>query len=182
VVVIRDPATRDRLGRLYLEGGREYAAQLAAGLVPFVASQSGPDRLPAGVDLAAAVADERLGVGAFDGIARAPVLLLITLDLEEVSAVDTGLGRPPITVAASVYPFAHNILLAARARGYGGTITSLLSRREPEVRALLGLPPGTVIATLLPLGRPVRTITRLRREPVERFAVRERYDGEPFRA
>jgi nitroreductase len=180
VIVIRDQATKDRLGQLYLQGGREYAAHLAAGLVPFEAADSGPTSTAA-VDLEAAGADESLGVGAFDRMAAAPVLLLITLDLTRVSAVDTGLGRPPITVAASVYPFAHNILLAARARGYGGTITSLLSRREPEVKALLGIPATDVIASLLPIGRPVRTITRLRRTPVEEFTVRERFDGEPFR-
>lgn len=179
VVVIRDQATKDRLGQLYLEGGRQYVAHGMAGLIPFLASTSGPDSAPA-IDLAAAAADESITAGAFDHVAKAPVLLLILLDLELLSAVDTGLGRPPITVAASVYPFAHNILLAARARGYGGTLTSLLSRREPEVKALLGIPDSCVIATLLPLGRPKKVLTKLRREPVEEFTFRERYGGEAF--
>jgi len=181
VIVIRDQATKDRLGELYLQGGREYSAHLMAGLVPFVASTSGPDSRPA-IDLEGVADDENLGVGSFDRVAAAPVLLVITLDLERVSAVDTGLGRPPISVAGSVYPFAHNILLAARGRGYGGTITTLLARREPEVKALLGIPDHEVLATLMLLGRPPRVITRLKREPVESFTVRERHDGEPFRA
>jgi nitroreductase len=179
VIVIRDQATKDRLGQLYLQGGREYIAHAAAGLVPFVASTSGPASTSA-VDLAAAAADETLPVGAFDRISQAPVLLVICLDLERVSAVDTGLGRPPISVAGSVYPFAHNILLAARARGYGGTITTLLARREPEAKTLLGIPAGNVLAALMPLGRPVKVITRLRRDPVASFTTRERFDGEPF--
>jgi nitroreductase len=179
VIVIRDQATKDRLGRLYHLGGREYIAHSMAGLVPFVASASGPTSEPA-VDIAAAAADESLAIGMFDRIAEAPVLLLICLDLDRVSAVDTGLGRPPISVAGSVYPFAHNILLAARARGLGGTITTLLVRREREVKALLGIPERDVIATLVPLGRPAKVITKLRRDPVESFTTRERYDGEPF--
>jgi hypothetical protein len=33
---------------------------------------------------------------------------------------------------------------------------------------------------MLPLGKPVKEIKRLRREPVESFATRERFDGPTF--
>ena len=35
---------------------------------------------------------------------------------------------------------------------------------------------------LLPLGKPVRQVTKLTRKPVAEFASRERFDGEPFSA
>lgn len=181
VVVVRDPATKARLGELYNLGGREYRAHALAGLVPFAASIASGDGEPA-IDVAAARADESIETGAFDHVASAPVHLVVCLDLERVSAVDMGLGRLPLTAAASVYPFCHNVLLAARERGYGGTITSLLSRSEPEVRELLGIPDNYVVATLLPLGRPVKVLTKLRRAEVESFTTRERFDGAPFTA
>jgi nitroreductase len=108
------------------------------------------------------------------------VLLVITLDLTNVSAVDSGLGRLSIGAGASVYPFAHNILLAARARGYGGHFTTVLARQEPELRKLLGIPEDHALATLVPLGRPVKQLTRLARRPVESFTTLERFEGPPL--
>jgi hypothetical protein len=34
----------------------------------------------------------------------------------------------------------------------------------------------------MPLGRPVKRITRLKRKPVEEFAMLERWGGAPLRA
>jgi nitroreductase len=110
-------------------------------------------------------------------LADVPVLLVLTLDLSKVSAVDSGLGRLSISTGASIYPFAHNILLAARERGYGGHFTSVLSRQEPEVRKLLNLPEQQVVATMLPIGKPVKELTKLRRLPVEEFTRVETADG-----
>ena len=36
------------------------------------------------------------------------------------------------------------------------------------------------MAALVPLGKPVRQLTRLTRKPVREIATRERFDGEPF--
>jgi nitroreductase len=79
-------------------------------------------------------------------MANAPVLLVIILDLSHVAAVDSGLGHLSITTGGSVYPFAHNILLAARDLGYGGHMTSVLSRQETELQQLLGIPEGFGLA------------------------------------
>jgi len=184
VIVVRDPATKRRLADLYEVGMREYAGFTRAGLVPFVASEAhwrnppGAEPTPA-IDLEAA-RQVPVPPGSTDHLVAAPVLLVITLDLTNVSAVDTGLDRLPLTAAASVFPFAQNILLAARDRGYGGHLTSVLSRCEPEVKALLGIPDDHVLATMVPLGRPVHQVTRLRRIPVEDFATVGRFDGAPL--
>jgi nitroreductase len=81
-----------------------------------------------------------------------------------------------------VYPFAHNVLLAARDVGYGGHFTSVLAREERAVRELLGIPDHYALATMLPLGRPTKTVTKLTRARVEEFATAERFDGPAFTA
>jgi nitroreductase len=97
-----------------------------------------------------------------------------------VSSVDSGMGRVPVTAGGSAFPFAHNILLAARDVGYGGHLTSVLARQEPAFRELLGIPDEFILATLLPIGRPVREITKLRRAPVEEFTTVGSFAGPPF--
>lgn len=185
VIVVRDPDTKRRIAELYELGMREYAAHALEGLIPFVASEA-LERYPDGrptrpaVDLEAARQTPLPG-GFPQHIAEAPVLLVITLDLSAISAVDTGLGRLSLTAGASVYPFAQNILLAARSRGLGGHFTSVLARQEPALRALLHLPASHVLATMLPIGHPTRELTKLRRIPVEDFATLEHADGPPLR-
>jgi nitroreductase len=71
--------------------------------------------------------------------------------------------------------------MAARARGFGGHFTSVLARQEPALRDLLGFPPHFALATLLPLGEPVRQVTRLRRNPVEDFTTVGSFDGPALR-
>jgi nitroreductase len=184
VIVVRDPTTKRRLAELYELGMREYGGHARIGVVPFVASEAfwrnPPDResQPA-IDLDEARSTP-LPTGFPEYLADVPVLLILTLDLTKVSAVDSGLGRLSISTGASIYPFAHNILLAARDRGYGGHVSSVLARQEPEVRKLLNIPEEQVVATMLPLGKPVKEITKLRRIPVEDFTRVETADGEAF--
>ncbi|MBO0730514.1 MAG: nitroreductase family protein [Acidimicrobiaceae bacterium] len=186
VIVVRDAATKRRIAELYELGTREYAAHAEAGLVPFVASEA-LERQRFGEPYHAAVdLDAARQVPSANGVpeymANAPVLLVLTIDLSAIPAVDTGLERLSIAGGASIYPFAHNILLAARARGYGGHITTLLARQEPELRSLLHIPPEQALATMLPIGRPEKEITRLRRLPVEAFVTKERADGPALEA
>ena len=81
---------------------------------------------------------------------------------------------------ASIYPFVWNILLAARNEGFGGVPTTFAVAEEDRVQALLGLPKQFAVAAIVPLGKPVRQFTKLRRNPVESFTRLERWDGDPF--
>jgi len=81
---------------------------------------------------------------------------------------------------ASVYPFCWNILLAAREQGLGGTITTLAIAEEGGIRKLLGIPDHVAVAAVMPLGRPVKQLTRLKRKSVAEFATRDRWGGAPF--
>jgi nitroreductase len=176
VIVVRDPATKQRIGELYDLGMREYAGHLRAGLVPFPADNDGKAPL---VDLDEARRTP-LPPEMPNHIATAPVLLVILLDTTAVSSVDSGLGRVPVTTGGSAFPFAQNILLAARDQGLGGHLTSVLARQEPALRELLDVPKEFILATMLPLGRPVRQVTKLRRTPVEGFTTVGSFTGPAF--
>ena len=86
---------------------------------------------------------------------------------------------PHPTEGASVYPACQNLLLAARALGYGGVITMWHSFVEPQLRALLALPEDVAIAATIPLGRPVGGgHGPVRRRPLPELVYEERW-GSP---
>lgn len=178
VVVACDAAIRRRLRELYQLSWREYVAHVAEGKVPFA---PGPDRRWQGpaVDLEAARAAEAPNPLA-DQLDTVPVLMVVLVDLTQLAVLDNGLDRQSIVGGGSIYPFCHNIMLAARDQGFGGVMTTAICRQEDAVRELLGVPDPWAVASLVALGRPVKQVTRLRRAPVEEFAVVDRFDGEAF--
>ena len=180
VIVLEDAEIRRRIRDLYVLGWREYMAHVHAGLVAFAPIDAGSWTGPA-VDLDIARATPSPMPFA-DRLDEAPVLLVLVVDLAGLAVLDNGLGRQSIVGGASVYPFAHNVLLAARDAGLGGVLTTALARQEPAVKELLGIPDGFAVAGLIVLGRPARPITKLRRDPVEAFTRRDRFDGPPVAA
>ena len=115
-------------------------------------------------------------------ITHAPVVLVVTVDLSVVASVDQDLDRVGLASGASVYPLIWNILLAARNEGYGGTFTTMAIPAEEQVRELLGIPDMHALAAVVPLGKPTRQLTRLRRRPVAEFVTQGRFDGPAFEA
>ncbi len=91
--------------------------------------------------------------------------------------MDQDLDRIGMISGASIYPFVWNVLLGARQAGFGGTITTLAAAREGEVQALLNIPAEFAVAAVVPLGKPVKQLTKLSRKPVEEIASHERFDG-----
>lgn len=178
VIVLDDPDVRRRIRELYVLGWREYMAHVFAGLVAFAPIDNGSWTGPA-VDLDEARATPAPTPFA-DHLDEAPVLLLVVVELAALAVLDNGLDRQSIIGGASVYPFCHNILLAARDAGLGGVMTTALARQEPAVMELLGIPSGFALAALLALGRPAREITKLKRAPLESFTTRDRFDGPEF--
>lgn len=181
VLVVEDRAVRARIAELAQAGWNEYVGYLGAGLVPFAIGEDGlwPD--PPRIDLAAAASSEAPSP-LLEGLVDAPALLVVLADLTALAVLDGGIGRHSIVGGGSVYPFVQNLLLAARAEGLGGVMTTFLCRREVEARDLLGFPTHVGIAAMVVFGEPVRAVTRLRRRGVEEFARLDRWDGEPFRA
>src|SRR6202008_407181 len=116
VVVVRDKDTRAALADLALPVARRYAAQLAHGESPWNPLQ------PPGVDASTIEATEA-PTQMSAPIREAHVVLVICLDLAVVAATDQDLDRIGVIPGASVYPFAWNVLLAARSEGYGGGVS-----------------------------------------------------------
>jgi nitroreductase len=175
VVVVRDRKVRERMAELVKPIMRRYVAETMAGEAPFNAL------VPSKVD-DATVAKTPLPDATWRPLVDAPVVLVVGLDLARVTSFDRHLPRPGVVSGASVYPFVWNLLLAARTEGLAGVITTYLAPNEGEVRGLLGLPESFALAAAVPLGRPKKALTRLRRNPVESFARLERWDGEPLRS
>jgi nitroreductase len=113
-----------------------------------------------------------------DNIQHVPVMLAVAADLNAIALMDGQADRPPITAGASIHPFCWSILLAARARGLGGVMTTFLSRAESDAASVLQLPTDHALAATIFLGHPVKIMTKLRREPVASFATIDRFDGE----
>lgn len=78
---------------------------------------------------------------------------------------------------ASVYPACQNLLLAARALGYGGVMTVWHAAVEDELRALLGIPEQVAIAATIPLGRPVGHHGPVRRRPLGELVYEDRWEA-----
>lgn len=172
VIVVEDREVRRVLADRSDQVWRRYLTEEAAGyrgysvVRPAPPGLQEPDGLPS--------------VPMFTHIDAVPVVLVVTVDLEVLAVPDRDLERIPVAPGASIYPFVHNILLAARGEGLGGVLTTFVTAHEPEVSELLGLPPHHAVAALVGLGHPHHQVRRLRRRPVQEFATVDRYDGRPL--
>ena len=173
VIVVREMATRRAIADLMVGPAKRYGAQVQAGENPWNTIH------PTALDDAAieATPPPRL---LLDSLLDAPLALIVCVDLAVVASTDQYLDRVGVTSGASIYPFVWNILLAARNEGFGGVPTTIAIAQEDRIRALLGLPRQIAVASVVPLGKPLKQLTRLRRNAVESFARLEHWDGEPF--
>ena len=173
VIVVRKAATRKRLLELIEPTFQRYWAQMQAGEAPF--NTVNPSQVTE-----AQIAATEPPMEFVRKVAQAPVVLLVFVDLSVVAAFDSAAERISVIAGASVYPFVWNILLAARNEGLGGTLTTFVGAKGRELQALLGVPEQMAFAAMLPLGRPVKQLTKLKRKPVQEFAMLERWDGTPL--
>jgi nitroreductase len=67
---------------------------------------------------------------------------------------------------ASVYPACQNLLLAARALGYGGALTMWHLGVESELRELLAIPDGVALSACITLGVPEGRHGPVKRKPL----------------
>lgn len=168
VAVVKDLVLRRQLAEQMRPVWNAYAgiAAVAGDRAPFAFGQD--------IDAPPVAAPNAL----IDHIEQVPVVLAVAADMGRIALMDGDLARPALTGGASIYPFCWSVLLAARARGLGGVITTFLSRAEPNAAPLLGLPANHALAATIFLGRPQHQPTRLRRHPVNSFATIDRFDGD----
>ena len=102
-----------------------------------------------------------------DEFERVPVLILPCL---------IRYRGPAPTEGASVYPACQNLLLAARALGFGGVLTIWHALVEPQLHELLHIPDDVFIAATMTLGRPAGANGPVRRRPLPELVFEERWD------
>jgi nitroreductase len=95
--------------------------------------------------------------------------------------------RPATSLeGASIYPACQNLLLAARALGYGGVLTEWhlgvedelrqLLGVEDELRQLLAIPVEAFMAATITIGRPVGGHGNVRRRPLGELVFEEGWE------
>jgi len=147
-LVIKDAELRAKLGELYHEAW--WAKRKDEGI-------NGPEDLPPGKNT------RRSAMRLADQIGQAPVIVLLCA---------TAKGAGPM---ASVIPSAQNLLLAARALGVGGTITTLHAQVEDRVHQLLGIPDTAQVVYCLPLGYPRGAFGSVQRKPLSEVCSFDRW-------
>ena len=173
VIVVRSQETRNALSKLAEPAAKRYVAQIKAGESPWNAVT------PTSVtseEIEATPAAPPL----INSFKEASVVLVFVVDLRVVASMDQDLDRIGVISGASIYPFVWNVLLGARQSGFGGTITTLAAAQEGDVQTLLNIPKEFAVAAVVPLGKPVKQFTRLKRNSVEEIASMEYFDGTPL--
>jgi nitroreductase len=174
VVIVRDAETRGALAQLAAPAAKRYTAQVKNGESPW--NTINPTKVSD-----AEIASTEPAPHLTDSFRKADVVLVFMVDLSVVASMDQFLDRIGVISGGSIYPFVWNVLLCARQAGFGGTITTLAAAMEPEVQKLLGAPSNYAVAAVVPMGKPVKMLTKLRRNSVDQIATVGRFDGPGFK-
>ncbi|MFT4519679.1 MAG: nitroreductase [Halioglobus sp.] len=95
-----------------------------------------------------------------DNLQSAPALILCCLqDIPRLSGIQQS------SYYGSIYPAIQNLMLAARARGIGSTMTTLHKAKEQDIKDILSIPQGVETIALIPLGYPQGNWGRPKRKP-----------------
>ena len=156
-VVVTDPEPRRRLGEVYRAIGRKVIRDrvLASGELPDEAERV-----------------YRRAMILVEHLEEAPALILVALR-----------GTPPTSAAeasawfGSIYPAIQNLMLAARTRGLGTTLTTLHKIRDDDVKAILGIPDAFETIALIPVGYPQGRWGRPLRRPSSAVTHWDRWNG-----
>lgn len=105
-----------------------------------------------------------------DKFEQVPVVVLVCLDRYR---------DPDPTEGASVYPACQNLLLAARAHGYGGALTMWHLMVADELRELLEIPDHVALSACITLGVPAGSHGPLKRKPVRDVTFVDRWGEHP---
>jgi len=100
-----------------------------------------------------------------DNLERAPVVVLPCV-MPQRNPGSALLPATELARGASVYPACQNLLLAARALGYGGAMTMWHKPAGALLPAVLGIPEDVTIASTIVLGRPAGRHGPVRRLPI----------------
>lgn len=105
-----------------------------------------------------------------DHFESVPVVILVCLERYRAPGPYEG---------ASVYPACQNLLLAARALGYGGALTMWHLGVEDELRSMLGIPDSAALSACITLGVPAGRHGPLKRKPVGEIVFDDQWGTSP---
>ena len=163
-IVVRDREKKRQMKEWHLQPWRAYRERVQQGGLRI----EGAERLLQDGDHYAEHLDE------------VPVWVLVCGIMQDIRPTDTALPRFGVVGGASIYPQVQNLLLKCREAGLGAALTTSLCAFEPQVRELLEIPEGVLVAGLVTIGYPARPLPRrLSRRPVDQLVFSERY-GDPL--
>lgn len=87
--------------------------------------------------------------------------------------------EPSAMEGASMYPAVQNLMLAARALGYGGVITGFHGSVEAEIKSLLEIPDDVFITCMVTLGKPAGAHGPVRRRPISELVFGDTWEEAP---
>jgi nitroreductase len=157
-VIVTDPEQRRRLGEIYREVGRAVIRDqaLASGRLP-------PEREKV----------YRNAMVLVEGMGAVPALIVVAARGHHPADAMRGAAW-----YGSLFPAVQNLMLAARSRGLGTTLTTLHKAREADVKAVLGIPDDWETVALIPVGRPRGRFGPVLRAPSEQVTHWDRW-GNP---
>jgi nitroreductase len=95
-----------------------------------------------------------------DNLQHAPALIMCC-----VTGSPGNDGIQQSTFYGSIYPAIQNLMLAARGKGIGSTLTTLHKAREKDIKRVLLIPDDVTTVALIPLGYPQGNWGRPKRRP-----------------
>ena len=125
-IVVRDEATKRRMGELYRQG-----MSSMSGKEPVSPAPLGPGEPPI----------------FSDDLASVPVVIMVCLETWNARGRENLLG-------AHIFPAVQNLMLGAAALGLGTRLTTIWQHRDAEMKVLLGIPDGVETMAMIPLGYP----------------------------
>ncbi|HSD10175.1 MAG TPA: nitroreductase family protein [Candidatus Binatia bacterium] len=165
-IVVRDPALRAEIGRLY---GRAWTVYRGAVERAFGARLDEQGRsMLAGAEALA------------KNFAAVPVHLLVGMRQPPPAFVlrdEAGASLDAGSVYSSIFPAVQNVVLAATALGLATRLITLHKIVEADLKTLLGIPEDVEIPALLPLGYPDGTFKRRPRLPLEAVTHWDRWQA-----
>ena len=162
-VVVKDRATKQKLGRRYQQAWTLYGG---------VGERMNRDN-EAMQKVLRAVAWQ------VEHFAEIPVLVVACLRGARVPLMPA----PPIAASSyygSIYPSVQNLLLAARAMGLGASLITLTLWSTTSARAILGLPLTVQPCCVVPLGWPRGRYGPTTRKPVGAVTHLDRFGNQPW--
>ena len=105
-----------------------------------------------------------------DNIEKVPVIVLACLIRYREASPTEG---------ASIYPACQNLLVAARALGYGGALTMWHQAVDERLRSLLEIPDEATISACITLGRPLGSHGPVRRRPIGELVFENKWGSSP---